>query len=184
MASSLVVRVTPRATSSPDRTEHGLHRSGAHARRWTYIMPTQEKRRPVLGELASDRGASIDYRDPQSVNYFDHSHPQPDTVPGSQSRCQKPAPIRAENRDNSLEIQGTGATAPVSACSQSSQASNDSTDKPLNQPRTVTCQEFLTRCVHSLYVLRRPGKSGSSQITNSRVDNSYVELSWPSLWPR
>ena len=48
MASSLVVRVTPRATSSPDRTEHGLHRSGGHARRWTYIMPTQEKRPPVL----------------------------------------------------------------------------------------------------------------------------------------
>ena len=67
-------RASPlRATSSPDRTEQGLHRPGAHARRWTYIMPTKEKRPPVLGELASDRGDSIDYRDPHSVNYFDRS---------------------------------------------------------------------------------------------------------------
>src|SRR6516225_12109542 len=47
-ASSLVLRVTPRTTSSPVRTEHGLHHSGAHARRWTYNMPTQEKRPRVL----------------------------------------------------------------------------------------------------------------------------------------
>jgi hypothetical protein len=37
-------------------------------------MPKQEKRPPVLGELASDRGDSIDYRDPHSVNYLDRSH--------------------------------------------------------------------------------------------------------------
>jgi hypothetical protein len=56
MASSLVVRVTPRATSSPDRTEHGLHRSGAHAGRWTYTMPDgKEKRPPVLGVPVKSR---------------------------------------------------------------------------------------------------------------------------------
>ena len=43
-------------------------------------MPTQEKRPPVLGELASDRGASIDYRDPHSVNYLNRSQQLTDTV--------------------------------------------------------------------------------------------------------
>jgi hypothetical protein len=70
----LVVRVTPRATSSPDRTEHGLHRSDAHAGRGTYTLPDGKATRPpVLGELASEWGASTDYRDPHSVNYLDRS---------------------------------------------------------------------------------------------------------------
>jgi hypothetical protein len=43
-------------------------------------MRTQEQRPPVLGELASDRGDSIDYRDPHSVNYLDHSHLRRDAL--------------------------------------------------------------------------------------------------------
>jgi hypothetical protein len=34
----------------------------------------RKKRPPVLGEHASDRRASIDHRDPHSVNYLDRSH--------------------------------------------------------------------------------------------------------------
>jgi hypothetical protein len=39
-------------------------------------------------------------------------------------------PIRGERRGNSAQIPGIGATAPVSAGTQPSRTSNDSTDKP------------------------------------------------------
>ncbi len=50
--------------------------------------------------------------------------------------------VQEDDVHNSAEILGASATAAVSTGSQSSHASNDSTNKPLNLPCTVTWRKI------------------------------------------
>jgi hypothetical protein len=62
---------------------------------------------------------------------------------------------------NSAQIPGIGLTAPVSAGTQPSRMSNDSTDKPLARPYAGTPEKCATHVVHGFYDLRCPQKQAA-----------------------
>ena len=92
MASSLVVRVTPRATSSPDRTEHGLHHSGVPRDDGRTLCPRGEEATGTRHIHPIARFPSIIVIGGQSI-ILTHSHGWRSTSPRISQASEQPQPV-------------------------------------------------------------------------------------------